>query len=393
MTQPAADGLTPTVWSRFVAIGDSFTEGMCDDDPTFGHDGEFAGWADRLAAHLSEIARAEGVDFGYANLAVRGRKLADVVGPQLEDALALQPDLVSIVGGGNDILRPKADLDGLAARLEAAVARIRGTGADVLMATPVDPADAPLVKATRGRAAIHTANIWSIARRNGAHVVDQWGLHALRDWRMWSQDRIHMTTEGHRRVSLAALEALGHSPAETGLGHAARARAADRSARGVAGQCAVGEGVRRALGAPPPHRAFVRRPPSGEATRRLAPSTDGSAPPASVAGVRGAQEAPQRGHRLTGAAYGNKVEIRHEPPEDFLNLSGLSSGAGPMRMRGSPSGHVRGRGLDHPSDSVRLLTRGRTLCAPAAHQPSYEEDSCVERPWGYSASPWPLAWG
>ena len=88
MTQPAPDGSGPTVWTRYVAIGDSFTEGMCDDDPTFGHDGEFAGWADRLAAHLSEIARAEGLDFGYANLAVRGRKLADVVGPQLEDALA-----------------------------------------------------------------------------------------------------------------------------------------------------------------------------------------------------------------------------------------------------------------------------------------------------------------
>ena len=91
-----------------------------------------------------------GVDFGYANLAVRGRKLADVVGPQLEDALSLQPDLVSIVGGGNDILRPKADLDGLAARLEAAVARIRATGADVLMATPVDPADAPAASRRRG---------------------------------------------------------------------------------------------------------------------------------------------------------------------------------------------------------------------------------------------------
>src|SRR6478735_8691908 len=181
MTQPTPEVSGPTVWTRFVAIGDSFTEGMCDDDPTFGHDGEFAGWADRLASHLSEIARADGLDFGYANLAVRGRKLADVVGPQLEDALA----------------------------------RIRATGADVLMATPVDPADAPLVKATRGRAAIHTANIWSIARRNGAHVIDQWGLHALRDWRMWSEDRIHMTTEGHRRVALAALEALGHTPAET----------------------------------------------------------------------------------------------------------------------------------------------------------------------------------
>ncbi|GAB3077218.1 SGNH/GDSL hydrolase family protein [Intrasporangium mesophilum] len=210
MTQPIPGAPAGRIWTRFVAIGDSFTEGMCDDDPALAHDGEYAGWADRLAAHLSLLARADGQDFGYANLAVRGRKLADVVGPQLDMALALEPDLVSIVGGGNDILRPKADLDGLAARLEDAVAKIRSTGADVLMATPVDPADAPLVKATRGRAAIHTSNIWSIARRHGAHVIDQWGLHALRDWRMWAEDRIHMTSEGHRRVALAALEALGH---------------------------------------------------------------------------------------------------------------------------------------------------------------------------------------
>jgi lysophospholipase L1-like esterase len=203
--------LEQPTWTRYVAIGDSFTEGMCDDDPAMAHDGEFAGWADRLAVHLSEIARSEGQPFGYANLAVRGRKLADVVGPQLEGALALEPDLVSIVGGGNDILRPKADLDALAGQLEEAVARIRATGADVLMATPVDPADAPLVKATRGRAAIYTAHIWTIAGRHGAHVVNQWGMRALRDWRMWSEDRIHMTSEGHRRVALAALEALGRS--------------------------------------------------------------------------------------------------------------------------------------------------------------------------------------
>ncbi len=215
MTEPTRPTSHP--WRRYVAIGDSFTEGMCDDDPLLvgdGSRGEFAGWADRLAAHLSEAARREGNELGYANLAVRGRKLADVVGPQLESALALEPDLVSIVGGGNDILRPKADLDALASRLEEAVAQIRATGADVLMATPVDPADAPLVKATRGRAAVHTANIWSIARRHEAHVIDQWGLHALRDWRMWSDDRIHMTSEGHRRVAMAALEALGLAPAD-----------------------------------------------------------------------------------------------------------------------------------------------------------------------------------
>lgn len=196
-------------WHRYVAVGDSFTEGMSDPDPA--HPGRFLGWADRLAGHLDTLAREAGHDFSYANLAVRGRLFADIVGPQLDAALELGPDLVSVVGGGNDILRPRADLDAIAARLEEAVVRVQGAGADVLLATPVDPAGAPLIGHLRGRHAIHTANIFSIAQHHGCYVVNQWGMHALRDWRMWAQDRIHMTSEGHRRVALNALSALGHS--------------------------------------------------------------------------------------------------------------------------------------------------------------------------------------
>jgi lysophospholipase L1-like esterase len=195
-------------WRRYVAIGDSFTEGMSDPNPA--EEGRYIGWADRLAEHLALLAREAGHDFAYANLAVRGRLLTDVTGPQLDAALALGPDLVSMVGGGNDILRPRADLDVIAARLEDAVARIQEAGADVLLATPVDPADAPLIRHLRGRHAIHTANIFSIAQRRGCYVINQWGMHALRDWRMWAEDRIHMTSEGHRRVALSALSALGH---------------------------------------------------------------------------------------------------------------------------------------------------------------------------------------
>ena len=115
-----------------------------------------------------------------------------------------------MVGGGNDILRPKADLDAIAARLEAAVVRLREAGADVLLATPTDPAGAPVLRHLRGRHAIHSANLFSIAQQHGAYVINQWGMKALQDFRLWSEDRIHMTTEGHRRVALNALSALGH---------------------------------------------------------------------------------------------------------------------------------------------------------------------------------------
>lgn len=202
-------------WRRYVAIGDSFTEGMSDEDPS--RLGEYVGWADRLAGMLARVAAAEEAGFDYANLAVRGRLLADVTERQLSEALALRPDLVSIVGGGNDILRPRADMTALAGTLEHAVARIRESGADVLLATPTDPAEAPVIRHLRGRHAIHAANIWSIARRHGCHVIDQWGMRSLKDWRMWAEDRIHMTPEGHRRVALAAFAALGYPPEDADL--------------------------------------------------------------------------------------------------------------------------------------------------------------------------------
>jgi lysophospholipase L1-like esterase len=210
------------IWERYVAIGDSFSEGMCDPLAAPGTayvgsggplpDGvqRYAGWTDRLAVALDAAAQAQGSRTRYANLAVRGRLLADIVGPQVQAAIALEPDLVSIVGGGNDILRSAADIDALADQLETAVATLRETGADVLMATPMDPREAPVMKYTRGRAAAYAANIWTIANRHGAHVIDQWTMAALRDWRLWAPDRIHLNAEGHRRIALHALHALGH---------------------------------------------------------------------------------------------------------------------------------------------------------------------------------------
>ena len=195
------------VWERYVAIGDSFAEGMVDPDPT--DQTRFRGWADRLAEHLARHAADHGKQFRYANLAVRGRKLGDVVGPQLERALSMEPDLVSMVGGGNDILRPSVDLDALAARLEEAVVTIRATGSDVLLPTPPAPREAGLFKALRPRHAIHTANLFTIAQDHGCYILNLWGLKATRDWRMWGEDRIHPSQQGHERITQAALLALG----------------------------------------------------------------------------------------------------------------------------------------------------------------------------------------
>jgi lysophospholipase L1-like esterase len=200
---------TGTTWRRYIALGDSFTEGLSDPDPT--RPGEFRGWADRLAEHLAVVGELE-----YANLAIRGRLLPQVVEEQVPVALEAGADLVSLIAGGNDLLRPGGDPDVIAALLEDAVVRIRSTGADVLLGTGTDPRQTPIIRRIRGRVAVFNANIWSIAARHGAVVIDQWGSAWLQDMRMWDTDRIHLTSEGHRRMALAAAGALGLEVADAG---------------------------------------------------------------------------------------------------------------------------------------------------------------------------------
>lgn len=119
------------------------------------------------------------------------------------------------MAGGNDLMRPGADPDELTATLERAVLRFRDAGVDVLLATGVDPRQTPILRRTRGRVAVFNANLWTIAARTGAVVLDQWGSAWIQDWRMWDADRIHLTDEGHRRTALAAATALGVPVADT----------------------------------------------------------------------------------------------------------------------------------------------------------------------------------
>ena len=193
-----------TTWHRYIALGDSFSEGLNDPDPA--RPGGYRGWADRLAEHLSAAAED---DVEYANLAIRGRLLPQVIEEQVPVALEAAPDLVSLIAGGNDLLRPGGDPDAIALVLEEAVVRLRDAGADVLLGTGTDPRQTPILRRIRGRVAVFNANIWSIAARHGAFVLDQWGSAWLRDARMWDTDRIHLTSEGHRRMALAAAAALG----------------------------------------------------------------------------------------------------------------------------------------------------------------------------------------
>ena len=190
-------------YRRYVALGDSFTEGLGDPDPA--RPNGVRGWADRVA----EVLARDTPDFGYANFAIRGRKLRGVLDEQLEPALALAPDLVTVYIGANDILRPSVDLDDLVEQYDGALSRLAATGARLLVWTAFDPGGSATYRLLRGRFALYNELVRESADRHGATVVDYWRLREYRDWRLWDEDRMHMGPAGHQRMAIEVLDTLG----------------------------------------------------------------------------------------------------------------------------------------------------------------------------------------
>ena len=195
-------------WRSYVALGDSFTEGIEDPHPG----GGYRGWADRLAEALAASASGGDAPLSYANLAVRGKLIRQIVDTQVDPAVALRPDLVSLAAGGNDIIRPGSDPDAVAELFESAVRKLRDAGADVLIGTGFDTRETPVLKRVRGKIGTYNAHLRAIADKSGCRVVDLWSMRVLQDGRAWSVDRLHLSSEGHRRVALRACEALGLAP-------------------------------------------------------------------------------------------------------------------------------------------------------------------------------------
>jgi lysophospholipase L1-like esterase len=200
-------GHTTIRFSRYVAIGDSTTEGLDDPMP----DGlGYRGFADRLAVRLAREQPA----LLYANLGIRGRKLRQIRDEQLEPALALEPDLVSVVGGLNDILRPRIDFDRVVGDLEHMVAAFAGRGATVLGVTFPDAARImPAARAARRRVSAFNVAIREIAGRHGMLVADL-ERHGVVDRRLFAVDRLHANSAGHARIAAAMAQALGLEPDE-----------------------------------------------------------------------------------------------------------------------------------------------------------------------------------
>lgn len=223
---PLADD-HPRRWRRYVALGDSLSEGL--GDPQSG--GRTRGWATLLADRL----QSGHPDLQFTNLSARGYLARHALARQLHRAQQLEPDLVSVFIGGNDVLlSPMFDRARFADELEQLVAPFAEARATVVLSTLPDlTACSPLPPPLRGllRRRLSAANdiVIDTAQRHGTVLLEAWGDPRTRRHGMWSVDRIHPSADGHRLIATSVAALLGlpvdeheHEPAPTGCRAVAR---------------------------------------------------------------------------------------------------------------------------------------------------------------------------
>jgi lysophospholipase L1-like esterase len=187
---------------RYVAIGDSTTEGLEDPDGQ----GGYRGWANRFAEHL---AAAHG-PIEYANLAIRGSETHQIRAGQLARAVAMKPDVSTVVAGVNDLLRPRFDLDVVAGEVRSMIQALRDVGATVLTFTMPDLARVmPMARLVRTRLHALNARLRETCSATGAVLLDLEAHPFAGDARLWHEDRLHANSLGHQRIAAGLAHHFG----------------------------------------------------------------------------------------------------------------------------------------------------------------------------------------
>jgi phosphatidylinositol alpha 1,6-mannosyltransferase len=193
-------------YRTYVAIGDSLSEGL--GDFTFQHNRVHNGWTDRLAGVLAKEAQEAGYEFQYANLSIRGAKLSKVFDLQLPKALALQPDLVTVMAGSNDLLSKPETIARLREKFHTGLLELKAAGCDVIVANTINPTHLRVFRPLLQRTKNFSAMIEEVAKELDVPVLDVHGIESFEDLMFWAEDMVHFSGHGHIAVANKAAKLL-----------------------------------------------------------------------------------------------------------------------------------------------------------------------------------------
>jgi lysophospholipase L1-like esterase len=195
------------IYNRLVVCGDSYSEGMTDEMV----DGHYRGWADRVADGLAK----KSATFTYANLAVRGKLLPQVIEDQVPVALTFvtgPETLISFHAGANDALRPGFDPALAKERYQSAVRTLAASGATIMLFTVLEDTgnSGRGSKLWQERFGTFNKAVREVAAEVGAIIIDANQERFFSDKRFLAFDRLHLNAMGHSRCADAVLEKLGY---------------------------------------------------------------------------------------------------------------------------------------------------------------------------------------
>lgn len=193
-------------YSSYVAIGDSLSEGL--GDFTFHKTRRYNGWTDRLAGLLAKEAAENGNNFNFANLALRGSKLEVIMDWQLRRAIELNPDLVTVMAGSNDIMAKPETLPKLRDSYRQGIQKLTNNGIDVILVNTINPLHLQVFKPLRYRAERMSELIGDVGQEFNLPVLDLFGIESFADLCFWAEDMVHFSGHGHVRVANEAAELL-----------------------------------------------------------------------------------------------------------------------------------------------------------------------------------------
>ena len=193
-------------YRSYVAIGDSLSEGL--GDFTFSTDRTHNGWTDRLACIMAKEAQDSGYEFQYANLALRGSKLETIMGKQAAMALNLQPDLVTVMAGSNDLMAKAERLPDHRKKFKTGLLELLAGGCDVVVANTINPLHLRVFKPLRYRAERFSEMIADVAMEMDVSVLDIYGIKDFQDLVFWAEDMVHFSGHGHIAVANRAAKLL-----------------------------------------------------------------------------------------------------------------------------------------------------------------------------------------